>query len=471
MIFRAMKKLIPAIALAAACLALPAARGAAYDGVPPETLQNGAAVIDVYAGPTSRVPGSRRVRFASSDKSLAEQLWREYAPIFGEGDWNNADPYLRHEVIIIAKEGRRMVLSSRHRIAEPYTDIVFTARGIETLGGRTREEVLRAGPPEYLARREAFDRLIEEFDRLKKESPDLPAAAPQEQPGTQENQPQAAAAPADAGAPSFQTGADYSARVQAQREQLRSHERRRTLKRFTSRLQLLPIVLPFSIPWFVPLLLVRKAARRAGLTSPWWLLPALALSPLGLAYAVSVTYVTKGMVVLSILAPAACALLLRAFPRAADAPQSKWPEWTLTGALLLYGSWSAMGAQEWHAATSIAGSNEKAALGQLSYLRSALQVYYGDKEGKEFPAGLHELIPRYMDGIPRVNSIARDTILHESSDRVEYFSGKAGADDKGGWGYVNEPTLPDGRPNPEYGAAFINCTHMDLRGTTRLCDY
>lgn len=451
-------------------------RAAAADDLTPEQRANRIQVIDVFAAAATGTSEIQKVRFASYDRDLAARLWREYAPAFGEGDWNNAALALRHETIILSREGKTIVLSSRHRITEQNTDFVVTANRIVKLAGRDKEAVLRAGPPEYLARREAFDRLIEECDALMKESAATQPAVTRGQGAANAAPVVAAQAPVpaaatSAGAPAFQLGDDYPARMQAQRELLRAHERRRLLKEFIPPIQVMLIALPFSIPWFLPLLMVRKAALRAGLTSRLWLLPALAMSPLGWASAVSITYVTKGMIIFSILAPSVCALLLRFFPAAPVAAHNKWSEWGLAAVLLFYGSVSAVGAVTLYTATMASGSSEKAALGQLSSLRSSLQIYYGDKDGKEFPAGLYELIPRYMQSIPRVNTQSRATILHEASDRVAFFKTKSDTDDKGGWGYVNEPTLPGGAPNPEYGSVFINCTHINLRGTTRLCDY
>lgn len=472
-----MKRIILPCVICAAFTAAPARAHASISiDIPEEIRQNGVAVIDVFdaSGPSKQL---RRERFISFDGDLAARLWQQYAPTFGETDWSNADPALRHEVIILSREGRAIVLRSSHRITESGSGPAGTARGADKLSGRASKAVLRSGPPEYLAKMAAFDRMIEECDALRegREPASSPAAPPPqahkaEQAGPVQEKP---AIPAAAKASLYKISADFPERMRAQQEKLRGHERRSMWKNFTNSIRLIPIFVPFSIPWFVPLLMLRKAQLRAGLAAPLWLLPALALSPLGWTSAISITSVTKMLIVTSILAPAAAALLLRlSRSRASGQAQSKYPEWALTAALLVYGSWSAASAAEWSSATSMAGSSEGAALGQLSSLRSSVQVYYGDTEGAEFPAGLHELLPRYMDSIPRVNTQSRgNTIIHTSSDRIAYIKSRAELDDKGGWCYVNEPKLPDGADNPEYGNVYINCTHTDIRGRQRLCDY
>lgn len=458
------------IAIAAFAALAAGARAAGGADIPPEIRVNGVAVIDVYASTQAGRAGDRQVRFSSADGDLAARLWDEYAPVFGGTGWDNADPELRHEVIILSKDGKSLVLRSRHRITETDPDLVVTANAVKRLGGRDRGAVLRAGPPEYLARREAFEKLMQECGTPAKVSPAAAPAAPPAPPARET--PKAQPAPSRRQeAVTYQIGPDYPARIKKQQELLRKHERERMLRNLASAVQSTIYLLPVSFPWVLPLLILRKKARNAGLTSPWWLLAALALSPLGWASALSVTNISKALIFFSILAPAACALLLKFFHRDSGTARKGLSEWGISAALLFYGSWSATGAAQFYTASMSAGSSERAAIGQLSAMRSHIQVYHGDKEAREFPAGLHELIPRYAERIPAVNSQSRASILHGASDRITYFSSRDYANDKGGWGYVNEPTLPDGTPNREYGDIFINCTHKDLRDSKRLCDY
>ena len=99
------------------------------------------------------------------------------------------------------------------------------------------------------------------------------------------------------------------------------------------------------------------------------------------------------------------------------------------------------------------------AKGNLSSLRSALQVYYGNTEGT-FPDKLDVLTERekYISVIPSVTPPGHD----KSSSVVKYISSVRTmaelarlVDDAGGWLYVND------KGSPLWGSVLINCAHSD----------
>lgn len=100
-------------------------------------------------------------------------------------------------------------------------------------------------------------------------------------------------------------------------------------------------------------------------------------------------------------------------------------------------------------------SREGATKGSLTAVRSAIQVYYGDNEGR-FPADdLSSLTAggKYLSEIPK--TILPDT-GHADSNSVNTL---AGVTDVGGWEYANLPAAP-----ATWGNFLISCTHEDLKG-------
>jgi len=120
-------------------------------------------------------------------------------------------------------------------------------------------------------------------------------------------------------------------------------------------------------------------------------------------------------------------------------------------------------------------SNEGATKGNLGAIRSAVSIYYGEQEGV-FPAPTTDgtdAVPTSLGGIltsnngtyikampncytppyhPATNST---TIAVSSADET------TGA---GGWGYQPNAT-PAANARP-YGDVWVNCTHVDSKGTT-----
>lgn len=95
----------------------------------------------------------------------------------------------------------------------------------------------------------------------------------------------------------------------------------------------------------------------------------------------------------------------------------------------------------------------------LSAIRTALQAYYGDHEGR-FPDSLAELTKdgKYLKELPKA-----DLPRHSDSNAVIYVSGPAldpkNLTDAGGYAYYNSDKYPDTK-----GAVVFNCTHANKKG-------
>ena len=93
----------------------------------------------------------------------------------------------------------------------------------------------------------------------------------------------------------------------------------------------------------------------------------------------------------------------------------------------------------------------------LGAVRSALQVYYADHEGK-FPGTLTELAldGRYLKAIPEVKLPG-----HPATSAVIYIAAPSvnpkSLTDSGGFAYYNSDKYPDTK-----GIVLLNCTHASL---------
>ena len=103
---------------------------------------------------------------------------------------------------------------------------------------------------------------------------------------------------------------------------------------------------------------------------------------------------------------------------------------------------------------------------QLGTIRAAMSIYYGDMQGK-YPDTLETVLKnsKYMSSRPQAIAVYANVPgrgvmrVHTREDmmKVRNFGSMRQADDRGGWGYVNDPSSPD------YGLVFINCTHREVR--------
>lgn len=100
--------------------------------------------------------------------------------------------------------------------------------------------------------------------------------------------------------------------------------------------------------------------------------------------------------------------------------------------------------------------SNKTALGAV---RSALQVYYGDHNGR-FPGDLSALVPGYLDSIPLLWDGGRGGKYPHSPTRevVNYAAGMAPAD-TGKWAYFNDPS-----DRSRWGSIIVDCAHGGARG-------
>lgn len=100
-------------------------------------------------------------------------------------------------------------------------------------------------------------------------------------------------------------------------------------------------------------------------------------------------------------------------------------------------------------------SSEGAAKGNLGAVRSALTIYYADKEG-QYPATLAALTlgGKYLAAVPRTKT----PHYHADSVSEVLLSAAPAPTDAGGWYYHDAPA------GANYGSALVNCTHTDTRG-------
>ncbi len=98
-------------------------------------------------------------------------------------------------------------------------------------------------------------------------------------------------------------------------------------------------------------------------------------------------------------------------------------------------------------------SEQGATRGNLGAIRSALSIYYGDKQGN-YPSHLETLLigGKYLSLLPQ----AKPGKWHEDSNHIVLGSEPT---DVGGWLYNNNPT------DPNWGTLVVNCTHTDSRGS------
>lgn len=122
-------------------------------------------------------------------------------------------------------------------------------------------------------------------------------------------------------------------------------------------------------------------------------------------------------------------------------------------------------------ADMITKSKEGATKGNLTTIKSALNIYYGDNEGV-YPVGTGDtngvlgsltLNRKYLKEIPNTKLPKNDTYSNpghgESQAVIGISSGiAANFNDAAGWAYVNAPGAQD------WGLVYVNCTHKDTQG-------
>jgi len=97
----------------------------------------------------------------SDDKRFVKRLWDDYGPVFGFKAWNNFGPDSSYRQIRLTHEGKVLTLKSWHPIYERNESVVVTSHGVMSSNGRSRADVLKDDDPDYVARRSAFDSLVD----------------------------------------------------------------------------------------------------------------------------------------------------------------------------------------------------------------------------------------------------------------------------------------------------------------------
>lgn len=96
------------------------------------------------------------------DRRFIGRLWQVYGPVFRFEDWSNFGPDSSYRQIRFIHKGKMITLSSWHPIVEQNSTHVATSYGVTSLDGRSRAKVLKAGDPDYFARRMAFDAIVDQ---------------------------------------------------------------------------------------------------------------------------------------------------------------------------------------------------------------------------------------------------------------------------------------------------------------------
>jgi hypothetical protein len=98
---------------------------------------------------------------SKEDRRFIGRLWQVYGPVFRFEDWSSFGPDSSYRQIRLIHRGKVLTLSSWHPIVEQNSTHVATSYGVISLDGRSRGEVLKAGDPDYFARRSAFDAIVD----------------------------------------------------------------------------------------------------------------------------------------------------------------------------------------------------------------------------------------------------------------------------------------------------------------------
>lgn len=112
------------------------------------------------------------------DRRFIGRLWQVYGPFFRFQDWGNFGPDSSYRQIRITHKGKMLTLSSWHPLMEQNSTHVAMSYGVTSLNGRSRAEALKADDPDYLARRNAFDAIVEQCLARDKATRRTPTADP-----------------------------------------------------------------------------------------------------------------------------------------------------------------------------------------------------------------------------------------------------------------------------------------------------
>lgn len=92
---------------------------------------------------------------------LLNQLWEDFGPLFRFTDWYSFGPDSMYRQIRLKHGEKVLTFRSWHPIYERDKRMVVTSRGVTALAGRSRAEVLKEDDQGYVARRAAFDAIVD----------------------------------------------------------------------------------------------------------------------------------------------------------------------------------------------------------------------------------------------------------------------------------------------------------------------
>lgn len=92
---------------------------------------------------------------------MLNQLWDDFGPLFGFTGWDSFGPDSMYRQIRLEHGGKVLMLRSWHPIYERDKSVVVTSQGVTPLAGRSRAEVLQTDDRAYVARRAAFDAILD----------------------------------------------------------------------------------------------------------------------------------------------------------------------------------------------------------------------------------------------------------------------------------------------------------------------
>ena len=140
----------------------PIARAGSSEASAPARIE----IVDVDRtltpdGPRDDAPVCHLEATGEREGAAFERLWSLEASVFQFENWTNVGPDAPFRQIRIVRGDREITLISWHPTMERDAKLVATSRGVTALADRTRAEVLAEDDRDYVARREAFDRIVD----------------------------------------------------------------------------------------------------------------------------------------------------------------------------------------------------------------------------------------------------------------------------------------------------------------------
>jgi prepilin-type N-terminal cleavage/methylation domain-containing protein len=111
-------------------------------------------------------------------------------------------------------------------------------------------------------------------------------------------------------------------------------------------------------------------------------------------------------------------------------------------------------------ANLVSKAQEGATKGNLSTLRSAIAIYYGDTQGV-YPFDVTAITnsQKYLQVVPSAQTPKSvNSIGHAASGALKQTNFAAYVTDAGGWSYDNANS------DTTWGSLVVNCSHKDIKG-------